>query len=94
MKLERFLQQEQNHLWKKPKQKCNQHAQRCEVCDLLSRRNSNRENELVQKSWDAVTAREIEPGKYLITNNYQYRHNTAMTYDPRKSNMEEAQGHA
>ena len=69
MKLERFLQQEQNHLWKKPKQKCNQHAQRCEVCDLLSRRNSNRENELVQKSWDAVTAREIEPGKYLITNN-------------------------
>ena len=50
--------------------------------------------ELVQKSWDAVTAREIEPGKYLITNNYQYRHNTAMTYDPSKSNMEEAQGHA
>ena len=94
MKLERFLQQEQNHLWKKPKQKCNQHAQRCEVCDLLSRRNLNRENELVQKSWDAVTAREIEPGKYLITNNYQYRHNTAMTYDPSKSNMEEAQGHA
>ena len=43
----------------------------------MYRRNSNRENELVQKSWDAVTAREIEPGKYLITNNYQYRHNTA-----------------
>ena len=94
MKMERFLQQEQNHLWKKPKQRCNQHAQRCEVCDLLSRRNSNRENELVQRSWDAVTAREVEPGKYVITNNYQYRHDTAMTYDPFKSNMEEAQGHA
>ena len=30
----------------------------------------------------------------MITNNYQYRHDTAMTYDPSKSNMEEAQGHA
>ena len=60
------------------------------MCDLLSRRNSNRENELVQKSWDAVAAREVEPGKYVITNNYQYRHDTATTYEPSKSNIEEA----
>merc|ERR1711888_566099 len=93
MKLEKFLQQEQNHLWKKPQQKCTQHSQRCEVCDLLSRRNSNRENELVQRSWDAVTAREIKPGKYQITNSYQYRHDTATTYDPSQSSMEEAKGH-
>ena len=30
----------------------------------------------------------------MITNNYQYRHDTALTYDPSKSNLEEAQGHA
>ena len=49
---------------------------------------------MVQKSWDAVTAREVEPGRYVITNNYQYRHDPALTYDPSKSNLEEAQGHA
>ena len=94
LRLQKFLQEEQNHLWQKPKQKCNIHAQKCEVCDLLSRRNSNRENELVQKTWDAVTAKEVKPGKYIITNNYQYRHDTSETYEPAKSNIEEAQGHA
>ena len=94
LKLQKFLLEEQNHIWKKPRQQCNLHAQKCEVCDLLSRRNSNRENELVQRTWDAVTAKEVEPGRHIITNNYQYRHDTSQTYEPAKSNIEEAQGHA
>ena len=94
MKLEKFLIQEQNSIWTQPKKKCKLHNSKCEVCDLLSRQNNKKESKIIQQTWDAVTAQEVSPDKFVIVHNYQYRHDPAITYEPSKSNLAEAMGHS
>ena len=93
-KLEKFLLEEQRSIWGRPKKKCRLHSQRCDTCDLLSRSTSGRENRLIQDSWDAVTSKEVAPGRHVITHAYQYRHDPLKTYEASRSNILDARGHS
>ena len=52
-RLERYLQQEAMSEWRRPEKKCAQHSVRCEVCELLSKDTSNKELEIISRTWDA-----------------------------------------
>ena len=66
------------------------------MCELLSKDTSNKESEIISRTWDAVTAEDTHPGsgRYAITHEFQYRHNPEVTYHPTKSNINEAAAHA
>ena len=93
-RLEKFLLEEQRSIWGRPKKKCRIHSQRCDTCYLLSRNTSGRENQLIKDSWDAVTSKEVAPGRHVITHAYQYRHDPEKTYEASKSNVVDAMGHS
>ena len=81
-KLERFLLQEQNAMQQTVQKRCNFHSTQCDTCDLLSRQNHKKENKIIQQTWDAVTAKQISDGKFVITHEYQYRNPTNVRLSP------------
>ena len=54
------------------------------MCKLLSKDTSNKESEIISRTWDAVTAEETYPGsgRYAVTHEFQYRHDPEITYHP------------
>ena len=93
-KLERFLLQEQNAMHKAVQRKCIFHSTKCDTCDLLSRQNHRKENKTIQQTRDAVTAKQVDKDKFVITHEYQYRNPTDVTYDPSRSSIVEAMNHS
>ena len=95
-RLEKFLKDEAASFWKRPERKCHKCSLRCEVCDLMNREGSRRECDIISKTWDAVTAKEVHPGaeKFTIQHEFQYRNDPSVTYHPAKSNIRQAEGHA
>ena len=95
-RLEKFLLEEAAGVWKKPEKKCHKCDIRCEVCDLMNREGTRKECDIISRTWDAVTAKEVYPGagKYTIQHEFQYRNDPAVTYHPARSNIRQAEGHA
>ena len=77
-KLEKFLLEEQRRIWGRPKKKCRLHSQRS---------TSRKENKLIKDSWEAITSREVAPGRHVITHAYQYRHDPTTTYEAANGNI-------
>ena len=81
-RLEKFLKDEAASFWKRPEKKCHKCSLRCEVCDLMNRGGSWRKCDIISKTWDAVTAKEVHPGaeKFTIQHEFQYRNDPSVTY--------------
>merc|ERR1712208_155583 len=59
-KLENFLKQEKEKTAQIIKEKCLEHSQKCETCEVLSRRAENRkESALIKEIWSNVEAEEV-----------------------------------
>ena len=93
-KLEKFLLQEQNAMQQAVQKKCNFHSTQCDTCDLLSRQNHRKESKIIQQTWDAVRAKQVDKDKFVITHEYQYCNPTNITYEPSRSNIVEAMNHS
>ena len=64
-KLENFLKQEKEKTAQIIKEKCLEHSQKCETCEVLSRRAENRkESALIKEIWSNVEAEEVGDGKF------------------------------
>ena len=90
-KLENFLRQEKERTAQIIKERCLEHSQKCETCDVLSRRIENRrESALIKEIWNNVEAEDVGDGKFVIKHTYKYRHDVSEVFPPWKSNIIEA----
>ena len=80
----------------KDRKKCHKCDVRCEVCDLMNREGTKKECDIISRTWNAVTAKEIYPGagKFTIQHEFQYRNDPGITYPPARSNIRQAEAHS
>ena len=57
---------------------------------------TKKECDIISRTWNAVTAKEIYPGagKFTIQHEFQYRNDPGITYPPARSNIRQAEAHS
>ena len=89
LKLERFLASE-SKTYLELKRKCTKHNSRCIECEILNKRTSAVEDQLIQETWKNMTAEKDLNGRFRLTQRYVYRHDPHKTFHPSNSNLIQA----
>ena len=93
IKLEKFIAME-NNAKPTPQRKCLEHRGKCDACQILSKSNNKRQEELINQSWHNIQAIDQGDGTFKIEHKYNYRNDPCVTYAPQNSNIIEAQNHS